>query len=122
MFMKLSPKQARRVRQGLLALALLLAALALSGCRTLSYYGQAIKGHYGVVARLQQVEHDRLEAGRAGAGHRDGVMVRGAEHLAQPAHRLVHHLEEIRIEVADERRRHGGEHARIGIGRAGAEQ
>ena len=56
MFMKLSPKQARRLRQGLLALALLLAALALSGCRTLSYYGQAIKGHYGVVAREEQID------------------------------------------------------------------
>jgi len=53
---ELSPIQARRLRQALLASALLLAALALSGCRTLSYYGQAIKGHYGVVAREEKIE------------------------------------------------------------------
>ena len=54
--MKLSRKQARRLRQGLLAPVLLLAAVAVSGCRTASYYGQAIKGHYQVVARQEKIE------------------------------------------------------------------
>ena len=39
-----------------MAPALLLAVLAMSGCQTLSYYGQAIKGQYQIVAHEQKIE------------------------------------------------------------------
>jgi predicted aminopeptidase len=54
--MKLRSKPARRRRRWLLAPALLLAMLAMSGCQTLSYYGQAIKGHYQIVGHRQKIE------------------------------------------------------------------
>ena len=53
--MNLAPKPVRRLRRWLLAPALLLAVLAMSGCRTLSYYSQAIKGHYQIVAHEQKI-------------------------------------------------------------------
>ena len=68
--------------------------------------------HDHLIAGLEQIQHDGLEAGAPRAGHRDRMMARGPEHGTQVAHRLVHHLEEVRIEMADERRgerpRHGG--------------
>ena len=54
--MNRSLEQARRLRKWLLAPALVLAVLAMSGCQTLSYYGQAIKGQYQIVAREQKIE------------------------------------------------------------------
>ncbi len=51
-----SSKPARQLRNWLLAPALLLAVLAMSGCQTLSYYSQAIKGQYQIVARQQKIE------------------------------------------------------------------
>jgi predicted aminopeptidase len=51
-----SPKRVRRLRNWLLAPALLLAVLAMSGCQTLSYYGQAIKGQYQIVAHEQRIK------------------------------------------------------------------
>ncbi len=48
-------KRARRLRKWLLAPALLLALLAMSGCQTLTYYGQAIKGQYHVVSQEQKI-------------------------------------------------------------------
>jgi len=45
-----------RLRQWLLAPILMLAALVLSGCQTLSYYGQAIQGHYQIVAHQDRIE------------------------------------------------------------------
>lgn len=43
------------LREWCLVPAVLLAMLALSGCQTCSYYGQAIKGHYQVVTREQKI-------------------------------------------------------------------
>jgi predicted aminopeptidase len=48
-------KPARRLRTWLLAPALLLAVVAMSGCQTLSFYGQAIKGQYQIVAHEQKI-------------------------------------------------------------------
>ena len=39
-----------------MAFALLLAVLSMSGCQTLSYYGQAIKGQYQIVAHQTRIE------------------------------------------------------------------
>jgi predicted aminopeptidase len=49
-------KPARRLRKWLIAPALLLAVLAMSGCQSLSYYGQAIKGQYEIVAHRERIE------------------------------------------------------------------
>ncbi|HOX58620.1 MAG TPA: aminopeptidase [Candidatus Paceibacterota bacterium] len=54
--MKLNPIQVQWGRRWLSAPALLLAVLVVSGCRSLSYYGQAIKGHYQVIAHDQKIE------------------------------------------------------------------
>ena len=54
--MKRTPKHRRPWRKWLVAPALLLAVLAMSGCQTLSYYGQAIKGQYQIVALEQKIE------------------------------------------------------------------
>jgi predicted aminopeptidase len=54
--MNLSRKPARCLQTWLLGPALLLAVLAMSGCQTLSYYGQAIKGQYQIVAHEQKIE------------------------------------------------------------------
>jgi predicted aminopeptidase len=54
--MKRIPEPARRLRKWLAVPALLLAVLAMSGCQTLSFYGQAIKGQYGIVAHQQRIE------------------------------------------------------------------
>jgi predicted aminopeptidase len=54
--MKLSLQPVHRLRRWLLAPALLLTVLAMSGCQTLSYYGQAIKGQYQIVAHQQKIE------------------------------------------------------------------
>lgn len=54
--MQISVQSAHRLRKWLLATILVLAALALSGCQTLSYYGQAIKGHYQIVAQQNRIE------------------------------------------------------------------
>ena len=54
--MNLRFEPVRRLRKWALAPALLLALLAMSGCRTLSFYGQAIKGQYQIVAHQQKIE------------------------------------------------------------------
>jgi len=54
--MNLNFVPARRLRAWLLAPALLLAALVMSGCHALSFYGQAIKGQYQIVAHEQKTE------------------------------------------------------------------
>ncbi len=54
--MKLRSEPPRRRRKWLLAPTLLLAVLAMSGCHSLTYYGQAIKGHYQIVGHRQKIE------------------------------------------------------------------
>jgi predicted aminopeptidase len=53
--MKQCSKSARRLGKWLLAPSLLLAILALSGCQTLSFYGQAIKGQYHILAQQTRI-------------------------------------------------------------------
>ena len=54
--MKCNPRMTRRQRRWLVVPAFLLAALAMSGCQNLSYYGQAIKCQYGIMAHRQSLE------------------------------------------------------------------
>src|SRR5258706_14521464 len=51
-----SPNKVRRARKWLLVLALVLVVGVLSGCQTLSFYKQAIKGQYEIVAHQQPIE------------------------------------------------------------------
>src|SRR5437879_6426151 len=78
--------------------------------------------HNRFITGLEQVQHHRLEAGAPRAGHRNGLMVLGAEREPQIAHRLVHHREEIGIEMADNRRGEGARHGGVDIRRPGTEQ
>jgi predicted aminopeptidase len=51
----LRTERARHIRKWLLAPSLLLAMLALCGCRTFSYYTQAIKGQYQIVGHREKI-------------------------------------------------------------------
>ena len=73
-------------------------------------------------AGLGEVGHRRLHAGAAGAGHREVELVRGGVGIAQQRADLLRHLEEERIEVADDRLRHGLVHARSHHARTGPEE
>ena len=54
--MKWNSERRRRLRKWLIAPGLFLTVLAMSGCQTLSFYGQAIKGQYGIMAHQQRIE------------------------------------------------------------------
>ncbi len=56
--MKQASKKSRsgRIRRLSALLALVAAVAALSGCRTLNFYGQAIKGHYELLAHAQPIQ------------------------------------------------------------------
>ena len=53
--MNLTANPARRRRQWLWGPLVLLAMVALSGCQTISYYGQAIKGQYQILSSEQKI-------------------------------------------------------------------
>src|SRR5882724_11664355 len=46
----------RRIKQYLLAVILLLVVAAVSGCHTLGFYGQALKGQYQIIAHQESIE------------------------------------------------------------------
>ena len=54
--MNQNPRTASRVRKWLLGLLLVLVVLGVSGCQTLSYYGQAIQGQYQIITHQQKIE------------------------------------------------------------------
>src|ERR1051325_8203284 len=54
-------KKGRRVRKWLVCAALALIVLAVSGCKTISFYSQAIKGQYQIFAHEEPI--DQLVAG-----------------------------------------------------------
>lgn len=49
-------KNASRIQKALIILALVLIAVGLSGCETISFYGQAIKGQYQLVSGKQAID------------------------------------------------------------------
>ncbi len=49
-------KEIRRYRKWLIAFLLLLAGLGVSGCHTIGFYGQAVKGQYQIFAHQQSIE------------------------------------------------------------------
>ena len=71
---------------------------------------------------FDQVDEARLHARGAGAAHREGQRVVGAEDGAQARHRLVHDREELRVHVPEHRTRERGDHLGVRVRRAGTEQ
>jgi predicted aminopeptidase len=53
--LKRTPQPAPRLQKWLVAPALLLAVLAMSGCQTFSFYRQAAQGQYQIIARQQKI-------------------------------------------------------------------
>src|SRR5438477_3789439 len=54
--MNRSPKKASRSCKGLIGLLVLAVALAVSGCQTLSFYGQAIQGQLSILVHERRIE------------------------------------------------------------------
>ena len=49
-------KKASRIQKGLIVLALILIIIGVSGCETFSFYKQAIKGQYQLIAGQQPID------------------------------------------------------------------
>src|SRR6266581_6660129 len=60
-----------------------------------------IDADHHFIAGLDEVDDTGLHAGAAGAAHRKGKSVLGAEQTPEHVLRLVHNLQELRIEMAD---------------------
>ncbi len=82
----------------------------------------AVDAHDHLVSRRDQVDEAVLHPDRARARDREGKRVLGLVDVAQQRLQLLHHLDEDRVEVADRRLAHGGEHARVNLGRPRAHQ
>jgi len=82
----------------------------------------AVLAHDHLVARGDHVHEAEFHPDRARARQREGERVLRLIDIAQQGLELLHHLDEHRIEIADRRLAHGGQHARVDLGRAGAHQ
>jgi hypothetical protein len=78
-------------------------------------------GHQHPVTRLDQRHQQRLDAGPRGAIDQQGALG-GLEHLLEQRRRFVHVGGELWVELTEHRHRHGPQHARIDIDRAGSHQ
>ena len=78
--------------------------------------------HQHGIARHHQRHQRRLDPGTRRAIDQESPAVLGAEDGAVQRHHLVHVFRHFRIELAQQVRRHGAQHARMGIDRAGAHQ
>ena len=74
------------------------------------------------VARLDQVDDDRLHPGRAGPRDRQRQPVLGLEDVAEQVLRLVHQGHELGVEVAEQRHPQRGQDARMDVARARAQE
>src|SRR5882724_1890128 len=77
-----------------------------------------VPAHDHLVAGANEVDEAVLHSHGTGAGHREGERVLRLIDVAQEPIQLFHHLDEDRIEIADRRLAHGGQHARMDLGRA----
>ena len=82
----------------------------------------AINANQNLIAGLDQIGKTGFHTGRAGRGYRKGQRVFGLISIAQQGFNLVHQLDKLRVQMADNRARHGTKHARVNIGRPGAHQ
>ena len=74
------------------------------------------------VARLDQVDDDRLHPGRACSRDRQRQPILGLKHIAEQVLGLVHQGRELGVEVADERRGERFQHARMNVAGAGTHE
>ena len=82
----------------------------------------AALGHDDPIAGLDQRDDRGLQAGAPRARHRERALVRGLEREARELDDLAHDRRELRVELAEERRRHRAQHARIGHRGPGTEE
>ena len=75
-----------------------------------------------LVTGFDQRHQDGLDTGTGGAVDQQGPAVVGLEHLPVQRHHLVHVLGKHRVELAEQRHRHGPQHPRVGVDRARAHQ
>src|SRR3954470_22178781 len=68
-----------------------------------------------LITGFDEVHKAKLHAGAAGATHRESHFVFGQKHLAEHGFDLIHHLDEYRIKVPQERCGHGFEDTRRDI-------
>ena len=54
--MNCAPKKSRRIRKWMTALLLVAVVLGVSGCQTISFYSQAIRGQYQIFAHQQPMQ------------------------------------------------------------------
>ncbi len=74
------------------------------------------------VAGFDEVDDAGFHSGRAGAADGEGEFVLGLEDVAEHLLGFVHDANKFRVEMADQRHRHGGQHARVDIGWAGTHE
>ena len=68
------------------------------------------------IARLDDVHHRGFHPGGAGAGDRQRHRILRPEYVAQQRAYVVHHGEEVRVQVSNERGRHRLQYARVHVG------
>ena len=78
--------------------------------------------HQYTVAGLDQGDQHGLDAGSGGAVDQERPAVGGLVEPAQQRHGLVHIGRELGVELAEQRHRHGAQHARIGVDRPRPQQ
>ena len=83
---------------------------------------RAVDADHDFVAVFDQIRHHGFHPRGTSAGDRERDFVLGAEDEAKQSLDVVHHLHEVRIEMADHRRRHRLHHARMDVRWAGTEQ
>ena len=81
-----------------------------------------VLAHDHFVARLNQIDEAGFHAGRAGCGNRHGQFILRFKRVFQQGFHLVHQVDEQRVQMANSRPRHRGQHARADIRRARAHQ
>ena len=75
----------------------------------------AVHAYEGFIARLEQVDETRLHARAARSGNSKGKRIFRAKDLAQHVLDAVHNFDELRVEMAYQRRSHGLQNTRMRI-------
>jgi hypothetical protein len=75
----------------------------------------AVHAHDHLVAWLNEVDHAGFHAGTTGTADRKGQAVGRSKSLPQELLHLIHDLQELRVQVADEGRGHRRQNARMNV-------
>jgi len=89
--------------------------------KVLEQEAEATADHHAI-SGLHQRHHRRLEPRAPGAGDRERARARGLQHQARERHHLVHDRGKLRVELTEQRRRHGAQYPGIGHARPGPEE